>query len=290
VTAVAAPEAFRQFYAEEIAVIGGIDSPRIVNAFASVPRERFLGPGPWSLCIGDGSGMQFKYRRTPDDHPRHVHHNVPIAIDEGRVLNNGQPSLLASWMQWLGISDGERVAHIGCGTGYFTAVLSEIVGPAGRVMAVEVDDALAAQATANLAPYPNVTAVNGDASDLSGPFEAIMVNAGATHARPEWLAALAEGGRLLLPLTFEGGPGAHGKGAVVKITRAGDRFAAAFGSMVAIYPCAGVRDPEMNIALQRGFMQWSHTKVRSVRTDMHEADASCWAHGAGFCLSMNQIT
>jgi len=289
-TAVAAREAFRQFYAEEIAVIGGIDSQRIVDAFAAVPRERFLGPGPWSLCIGDGGGTQFKYRRTPDDHPRHVHHNVPIAIDEGRVLNNGQPSLLASWMQWLGIAEGERVAHIGCGTGYFSAVLSELVGASGRVEALEVDDGLAGRARENLKPYSNVSVVNSDASDLSGPFDAILVNAGATHASPGWLAALAEAARLLVPLTFEGGPGVHGKGAIVKVTRSGHRFAAAFGSMVAIYPCCGARDPEMNAALQRGFMRWSHGQVRSVRTDAHDVDDTCWAHRAGFCLSMNAIT
>src|SRR5262245_32942012 len=112
----------RRFYAEEIGMLGGVDSPAIVEAFATVPRERVLGPGPWNLCLSD-AGPTFRYRQTPNDHPRHVYHNVPIAIDEARVLNNGQPSLLATWMQWLDLASGERIVHIGSGTGYFSAVL-----------------------------------------------------------------------------------------------------------------------------------------------------------------------
>ena len=106
----------RRFYAEEIAMLGGVESPAILEAFATVPRERFLGPGPWNLCLSD-TGQSFKYRQTPDDHPRHVYHNVPIAIDEARILNNGQPSLLATWMQWLDLTPGARIVHIGSGTG-----------------------------------------------------------------------------------------------------------------------------------------------------------------------------
>src|SRR5262245_17226067 len=92
--------AIRRFYAEEVAITGGVESAPIVEAFGTVPRERFLGPGPWLLCLLD-AGQSFRYRRTPDAHPRHVYHNIPIAIDRERVLNNGQPSLLATWMQWL---------------------------------------------------------------------------------------------------------------------------------------------------------------------------------------------
>jgi len=286
--------AIRRFYAEEIAMVGGVESPLIVEAFATVPRERFLGPGPWQLCLFD-SGQSFRYRQTPDAQPRHVYHNVPIAIDQARVLNNGQPSLLATWMEWLELAAGARVVHIGSGTGYFSAVLAAIVGPAGHVTAIEVDPPLAARARDNLADYANVTVVEGDASALDGPADAVLVNAGATHALPAWLDALAEGGRLLLPLTFGPAPTAPGKGAVVKITRHGGRFDATFGPMVAIYPCTGARDPEMNMALQKGFMQWMQggmkdSGVRSVRRDPHVADETCWAHRTGCCLSKLSVS
>lgn len=281
--------AIRRFYAEEVAILGGVESPLIVEAFATVPRERFLGPGPWQLCLSD-AGQSFRYRQTFDAHPRHVYHNLPIAIDEARVLNNGQPSLLATWMELLEINAGARVVHIGSGTGYFSAVLAAIVGPSGQVTAIEVEPSLAARARANLADYANVTVVEGDASTLSGQADAILVNAGATHALPAWLDAVAEGGRMLLPLTFGPSPTAPGKGAVVKITRHGDRFDATFGPMVAIYPCSGARDPEMNMALQKAFVQWmqggmKQPGVHVVRRDPHVADDTCWAHRDGFCLS-----
>ena len=72
--------AIRRFYAEEIAILGGVESPLILEAFATVPRERFLGPGPWQLCLFD-TGQSFRYRQNTEAHPRHVYHNVPIAID-----------------------------------------------------------------------------------------------------------------------------------------------------------------------------------------------------------------
>jgi protein-L-isoaspartate(D-aspartate) O-methyltransferase len=275
----------RRFYAEEVAAVAGLDVPAIIEAFAIVPRERFLGPGPWLLCSADGGQTQFKYRRTPDAHPRHVLHNVPVAIDQERTLNNGQPSLLATWMQWLEIRPGDRIVHIGCGTGYFSAILSAIAAPTGSVTAIEVDPVLAARARENLVGYPRVVVIEGDATTLSAPADVIMVNAGATHAQPAWLDALEEGGRLLLPLTFDAIPNTPGKGVVLKITRRGETFAATFGPMVAIYPCTAARDPEMNAALQRGFMQWKHGQVKSIRTDSHSVADSCWAHRDGFCLS-----
>ena len=133
--------------------------------------------------------------------------------------------------------------------------------------------------------------IEGDGSTLDGQADAILVNAGATHALPAWLDGLADGGRMLLPLTFGPSPNAPGKGAVIKIIRQGDRFAATFGPMVAIYPCSGARDPDMNVALQKGFVVWMQagmkdSGVRSVRRDTHVADDTCWAHRDGFCLSM----
>ena len=85
----------RRFYAEEIEAACGLTSPAIVEAFAAVPRERFLGPGPWQVCGFDADLKGVKYRATPDADPRHVYHNVAIAIDQSRVLNNGQPGTIA---------------------------------------------------------------------------------------------------------------------------------------------------------------------------------------------------
>ena len=52
---------------------------------------------------------------------------------------------------------GETVIHIGAGGGYYTAALSMLVEPGGKVFAYEIDARLAEMARRNLAPYGNVT-------------------------------------------------------------------------------------------------------------------------------------
>ena len=59
----------RGFYAELVVRRSGAEDPRIRDAFARVPRERFAGPGPWSV-FGGGSGARGTgYVQTPSDDP-----------------------------------------------------------------------------------------------------------------------------------------------------------------------------------------------------------------------------
>ena len=46
--------AIRQFYAEELLAVCNLQSAALVRALATVPRERFLGPGPWRIRGMDG--------------------------------------------------------------------------------------------------------------------------------------------------------------------------------------------------------------------------------------------
>src|SRR5512143_3296716 len=87
-------EQIRRYYAEEIAAYCSLRSEALVDALASVPRERFLNPGPWLIrgITGDLGGQA---RQTASADPRHVYHNVAIAIDPARMLFNGQPGTLA---------------------------------------------------------------------------------------------------------------------------------------------------------------------------------------------------
>ncbi|HBZ70074.1 MAG TPA: hypothetical protein DEP35_10195, partial [Deltaproteobacteria bacterium] len=48
-------------------------------------------------------------------------------------LNNGHPTTLARFLDFLAIRAGDRVLHVGCGVGYYTAIIAEIVGPYGHV-------------------------------------------------------------------------------------------------------------------------------------------------------------
>ncbi|HKC65040.1 MAG TPA: hypothetical protein VKB86_15465, partial [Pyrinomonadaceae bacterium] len=119
----------RQYYAEEIRAVANIQSEALVAAFARVPREDFLGPGPWLIpnpdswqAISPGANLKGggSYRTTPDTDPRHLYHNILVAIDAERKLNNGQPGSLAMWIDALELQAGDTVLHVGCGVGYYT--------------------------------------------------------------------------------------------------------------------------------------------------------------------------
>lgn len=279
----------REFYAEEVAAVCHLRSAALVRALATVPREQFLGPGPWkvyALESGPGGGG---YYETPDAEPRRVYHNVPIALDAARLLNNGQPSTVASWIDALDVTPGERVVHIGCGTGYFTAILAEMVTGSGAVFATEADPALAAAATENLKAWPTVSVMHTDALELLRDADVILVNAGVTHPDPTWLDHLRDRGRLLFPLTFDAGGSTIGKGSIVRVKRTDSRLEAAVGWMVAIFQSTAGRSPEMNAVVQKaistGFMSGRLSAVRSLRRDTHQPDESCWLHATDWCLS-----
>jgi protein-L-isoaspartate(D-aspartate) O-methyltransferase len=283
----------RRFFAEEIEAVCKLRSAALVDAFATVARERFLRRGPWTVLADSdvlaGSGVQT--RLTTDADPARVYHNIVVAIDPARQLFNGQPGTIAVWLDALDLTPGARVLHVGCGLGYYTAVIAHCVGPAGRVVAFEVDEPLATEARENLAAWPWVDVRCGDASQpLAETFDAILVNAGVTHPLDGWLDALAPGGRTILPLTgtmAAMGPNI-GKGLVLRLTKheSGDFVARVF-SFVAIYSALGVRDPGMNDKLGKAMMggpaQWQ--AITRLRRDPHEPATSCWLHGATSCLS-----
>lgn len=285
----------RRFFAEELEAVSKLRSPLLVDAFAAVPRERFLPPGPWHVwsdsfeIIMAGPGP--RTRPTADADPARVYHNISVAIDPARQLFNGQPGTLAVWLDALDLAPGGCVLHIGCGLGYYTAVIAECVGPSGHVVAYEVDDALAGEARRNLASRSWVEVRHGDASGaIGGPFDALLVNAGVTHPLDAWLDALASGGRMMLPLTstMAAMGSTLGKGLVVRVAREnGEEMSARVLAVVAVYSAIGVRDPEMNdrlgTAMMAGPAKWQ--TVRRLRRDPHDPSPSCWLHGTSCCFS-----
>jgi len=129
-------EDYRRFYADEIRFVANLDSPALVEAFARVPREKFIGPGPWQVGSAEvralaAAGMGRATYVTIDD-PRHLYHNVVVVLDAARDLNNGQPSALAHWINGLRLQPGNRVYHVGCGVGYYTAIMAEVLVQAGQ--------------------------------------------------------------------------------------------------------------------------------------------------------------
>lgn len=277
-------EARRQFYAEEIEAIANLKTAALVEALATVPRERFLPPGPWT--VRGEADFQAPPRQTPDAEPRHVYHNYALAIDATRQLFNGAPGLLAMAIDRLTLRPGHRVLHVGCATGYYTAVMGASIGSPGHVTAIEVDEALAAEARANLTSMPWVEVRCGDGRVVDGRFDAILVNAGVTHPLPVWLDALVEGGRMIVPITAAMTP-SIGKGLILLVARGQepDVLDAHVAGFVAIYTGVGVRDPALEDPIVQALRKNPFPAIKHLRRDAHEPSASCWLHAAGCCLS-----
>ena len=272
----------RRYYAEELRAVANLQSEALVKAFAKVPREHFLGPGPWQV---KSPGFE-SYWTTKDADPKQLYHNILVAIDPSRLLNNGHPSFLASLIDRLEVKPIDHVVHVGCGTGYYTAIMAEVVGQEGHVTAIEVDSELASRARDNLNDFPNVEVIEGDGGQIdAGPTDAILVNAGVTHPSAIWLDSLRPAGRLILPLTVTDDADGGGGGRVLKIIRQPEGFTASFISGVGIFSCVGGRDAELNQRLKEAFDRDDWKSVQSLRREPHEQADSCWFHGRDFCLS-----
>jgi protein-L-isoaspartate(D-aspartate) O-methyltransferase len=281
----------RRIFSDEIRVVAGIDSAELVEAFACVPRENFMGTAPWQIS----SGISLRgpcYRSTNEI--RDLYHDVFIALKASQSLNNGQPSILAKIISALDLTAGKSLLHVGCGTGYYTAIMAEMVGANGMVTACEIDPGLAECATSNLLKYPQVKVLSQDGAadphaSVDAIRDAILINAGVTHLHPAWLANLREGGVLVAP--FMVGRASTSKDAIVlRIVRHGQKFTAELVTILSIYPCTGMCDPANQSLLNAAFESHALADVRSLRADVHLRQESCIVHTPQFCLCAESLT
>ena len=117
-------ERVRREFAEKIRAMSALRSTGLVDALGSVPREDFLGPGPWQILRL--AEAERGYELTPDDDPQHLYDNVLVALDASRNLNNGEPAFLLRCLDDLDLSPREsipsrrlrcRILHGSCGGG-----------------------------------------------------------------------------------------------------------------------------------------------------------------------------
>lgn len=274
----------RTRFAQEIQRQGKIESGALIEALATVPRENFMGPGPWKIVRA--ADMAKGYQLTPDDDPRHLCDNVLVALDEQRRLNNGEPVALLRFLDSLTMCAGDRFLHIGCGVGYYTAIATHAIGPQGSVVAVEIDPTLAARAKLNLQSYETVKVLaNNGTLDHLGNFDSIFINAGCTRPHAIWLDQLTVGGRLLVPLTvgLPTMPGI-GAGSMLLVTRGETEYSAKFTSPVGIFHCEGARSAAEEELLAKAFAGGDRGSVRRLRRDEHGSGPNCWLHAGDFCL------
>lgn len=272
-------EDHRTLYARIVTATYGVTDPRVISAFATVPREDFLGPGPWQVMI-DGT-----YITTPSANPALLYQDVVVALIAERGINNGEPSLHARSLGAVSVAAGEHVLQIGVGGGYYSAILTELVGAKGHVTAIEIDDGLAARAKHNLRHRPNVEVLCR--SGAEGPLprsDVIYVSAGATEPLRVWLEALAPKGRLIFPLT----PG-HGYGGMLLVTRGRRRrsFGARLIGRVGFIPMIGGQDERAVAGLSAVFKAGGIEAVRSLHLDTPPND-TCWYAGRDWWLSTEE--
>jgi protein-L-isoaspartate(D-aspartate) O-methyltransferase len=239
-------ELARRWFAEDIEEVAPVlRNKAIVEAFAKVPREDFLGKGPWGvhsrLCIGD-------IHQSATANPRHLYHDVLIAIDEASGINNGLPSLWARVYDNLDVKQGATVCQVGAGVGYYTAILAELVSPSGHVVAYEIERDLAERASHNLRRYPNVEIICEDATkaDSIPSLDCLTACAGVTHVPPRWLKALKQNGQLVVPYT-----GVDQWGFLLHLTKGSDSLPVRSLGPLGAYHCAGARSVHEAEAITR---------------------------------------
>jgi protein-L-isoaspartate(D-aspartate) O-methyltransferase len=279
--------AIRRSFARELQVRCGLRSERLVQALATTRREAFLPRGPW-LLLESADG----YTSTPSADPAHLYRDTAVAIEPARLLNNSQPSLLATLIDALEIREGARIVHVGCATGYYTAILAHVVGERGRVTALEIDPKICARARRSLRRWGNVEVVHADAVEYDpGPADGIVVDAGVTHPRAVWLDRLALGGHLALPLTGIRPPTRVARfvrnhiGRLLIVKRTPQGYSARFTDGVGIPALFGGRDPTRQRRLEEAYLRGGWEQVRSLRREPHAIQPSCWFHNDDFCLS-----
>jgi protein-L-isoaspartate(D-aspartate) O-methyltransferase len=278
----------RAAYAKQIlAAARVVDNARLEAAFSATRREDFLGAGPWWIL----RNYQV-YVTTPDADPVYLYTDDLVGILPERQLNNGEPSLHAHLIHEASPRVGEHVVHIGTGTGYYTAILAHLVGPSGRVTGIEYEPELAARAKANFAASPNVDIIEGDGALVSfDTADVVYVNAGCTRPAESWLDRLADGGRLILPMTANRGSGAMSPervartGAVFRVERRGKDYLAYWISPVAIFPCSGNRDEMSERALAEAFARGGWEKVTRLYRNQEIPEDRCWVRGSRWCLA-----
>jgi protein-L-isoaspartate(D-aspartate) O-methyltransferase len=269
--------ALRAYYARIITGRAGTDDKRIIEAFATVERERFVGAGPWKVSRYDGS-----YVDTPSDDLAFLYQDIVVGLITERRLNNGEPNLHARCLAALDVRQGETAIHVGSGMGYYTAILAHLVGATGTVIAYEIEPNLAGKAAKNLEPWGQVSVRGRSATDGALPAcDIIYVSAGATRPLDTWLDALRPGGRLLFPLTPS-----TGLGGMLLVTRSAEAtFDARFVQRARFIGCDGARDTEEGDELGKAFAGGHLRKVKSLGRGIGPDDGSSWFSGQGWWLS-----
>ncbi|MGC7890517.1 protein-L-isoaspartate(D-aspartate) O-methyltransferase [Vibrio anguillarum] len=179
----------------EFLIANGIQDQTVLDAIHCLPRESFVS--------------QAMMHQAYD--------NNALPIGQGQTIS--QPYIVAKMTQLLELEPQSKVLEIGTGSGYQTAVLTQLVE---HVYSIERIKSLQWDAKRRLKQLDiyNVSTKHGDGWlgwDAKAPFDAIIVTAAAEFVPNALLDQLAEGGRLVIPV-------GSSEQQLLKIVRQGDDF------------------------------------------------------------------
>jgi protein-L-isoaspartate(D-aspartate) O-methyltransferase len=156
----------------------GIKNKRVLDAFRTVPRHRFLPPKSQRLAYDDES----------------------INIGEGQTIT--PPYDVAFMTEVLDPKPNDRVYEVGTGSGYQSAILSRLVK---EVYSVEIHEPLSKRATQvhKELGYTNIHTRVGDGYEGwpdAAPFDSIIVTCAPEKIPQPLVDQLKEGGRIVIPI------------------------------------------------------------------------------------------
>jgi len=173
----------------------GIVDARVLQAMGDVPREQFV----------------------PEAATPSAYDDAPLGIGQGQTIS--QPYIVARMIEAARLTPAARVLEIGTGSGYSAAITARI---AAHVVSLERHGALANAAAGRLTAL-GVSNVEIHIADGTlgwpdgAPYDAIIATAGGPRIPDAWIAQLAPGGTLIMPL------GAlHSQQTLVRIVREAD--------------------------------------------------------------------
>ena len=152
--------------------------PKVMAAMEQVPRNEFV----------------------PNSYGDAAFDNGPLPIGHGQTIS--QPYIVALMTDLLELEADDIVLEIGTGSGYQTAILSQLCK---QVYTIEYVPALADMAKARLERlgYDNIEATSGNGYDgwpQHAPYDGIIVTAAASHIPKPLIEQLKPGGRLVIPV------------------------------------------------------------------------------------------
>jgi len=163
---------------------GWLKTPKIVKAFQKIKRVDFL----------------------PEDMKNLAELNEALPIGYGQTIS--QPLVVAFMLEQLEPKVGEKILDIGSGSGWTTALLAEIVGERGKVVAIDIVPELVEFGRKNIEKYNFIEKgiVNCICTDGSkgyskeAPYDKILVSATARELTSAWKEQLKVGGRIVVPI------------------------------------------------------------------------------------------